>query len=809
MRIDLHVHSKHSKRPSEWILKQLGCPESFTEPLDLYRAAKEKGMSQVTVTDHNVIDGCLEIAHLPDTFISEEVTTYFPDDKCKLHVLAYDIDESIHRDIQRVRENVFELTQYLGERGIVHALAHPLYSINRKLTLAHIEKTLLLFEVFECNGARNESQNQVLKELVASLTPEVIDRLSEKHGITPRFGTPWKKVLVGGSDDHGSLTIAHRFTEVQGAQTLADFLRGIRQGCCAVQGAFSTPKTLARTMYSIAYRFYDEKFRMERRAPHENGLKLLDGFLRPERRRSAWGHSWFDIMRFGRNGFRGGAGSGANILALLRHEANRLVLEDRRVSEVALNGGDTRNLDEKWFRVVNNASNNLLARFVKHVAESLPGADIFTAFESIGSAGALYFVLAPYFIAFSSFSEERGFGGAVAKRFQLPCQTFCDPDDVSVGHFTDTLLEVNGVAGSLQNQIKAARRFKKKYFVITCRDDAPAEEDGVRYFQPIGVFDLPLYPEQKLFYPPFLEVLDYCYEMGFTHIHAATPGPLGLTALAAARILKLPIVGTYHTAIPQYAKALTGDSDMEELTRRLVLWFYDQMDAVFVPSKAFADELQGYGLNPERIRTFPRGVDSLRFHPSKRNGILDSSAIGRYGTRLLYVGRISKEKNLDLLARAFKEFVKAHADVCLVVAGDGPYRQEMEKALSGTPCLFTGYVGGEALASLYASCDLFVFPSMTDTFGNVVLEAQASGLPVIVSDCGGPRENIIPGETGLIIRGDDCRSLLDALRFLVADPHRREWMGRVARKYAEKRSFDHAFSKAWGLYSSVSSRYCA
>lgn len=101
MKIDLHVHSKYSKRPSEWILKKLGCPESFTDPLHLYRIAKKRGMSAVTITDHNAIDGCLEIAHLPDTFISEEVTTYFPEDGCKLHVLAYDVDEQNTRRFKR------------------------------------------------------------------------------------------------------------------------------------------------------------------------------------------------------------------------------------------------------------------------------------------------------------------------------------------------------------------------------------------------------------------------------------------------------------------------------------------------------------------------------------------------------------------------------------------------------------------------------------------------------------------------------------------------------------------------------------
>ncbi|WP_211334818.1 PHP domain-containing protein [Desulfosoma caldarium] len=112
-------------------------------------------MDLVTVTDHNTIQGALEIAHLPDVFISEEITTYFPEDGCKVHVLAYDISEEQHTDIQKLRENIYALVLYLNEQRILHAVAHPLYSLNDKLTVEHFEKMLLLFKIFEWNGARN------------------------------------------------------------------------------------------------------------------------------------------------------------------------------------------------------------------------------------------------------------------------------------------------------------------------------------------------------------------------------------------------------------------------------------------------------------------------------------------------------------------------------------------------------------------------------------------------------------------------------------------------------------------------------
>ena len=208
MKIDLHVHSRHSTRPSQWFLQKLACPESFTEPRRLYDIAKARGMDMVTIADHNTINGALEIAHLPDAFISEEITSYFPEDRCKIHVLALDIDEAIHADIQKVRENVFELVAYLREKGITHVAAHPLDGVNDKLTVGHFEKMLLLFENFEINGTRDAFQNDILRAVLAGLSSEDIERLSVTHDLEPAFEAPWIKRLTGGSDDHSSLNIA-------------------------------------------------------------------------------------------------------------------------------------------------------------------------------------------------------------------------------------------------------------------------------------------------------------------------------------------------------------------------------------------------------------------------------------------------------------------------------------------------------------------------------------------------------------------------------------------------------------------------
>ncbi len=788
----------------------MDCPESFTEPTVLYNICKQKGMTHVTITDHNVINGCLEIAHNPDVFISEEVTTYFPDDGCKLHVLAYNIDEKKHVDIQKLRENVFELVAYLGDNGITHALAHPLYSVNRKLNGDHFEKCLLLFRNFELNGARSEEQNRCLQRMLSMLTEETIEELVEKHGIFPRFSLPWRKNLIAGSDDHSSLTIAISYTEVGRNGKVEDLLMAIEENQATVRGCGSMPKALARNLYSVAYQFYDHKFDLRAYVANEPVMTFLDGFLRVNEPNSV-GSAGPDLHGFlgTRKAGQPDLGVSSTVLTMLQDHIRRSVLDDRELIEILINGnGKGGQLDDKWFHVVNRVSGQVLRHMAEQLKDSFFGANFFTMFQSLGSVGALYCMLAPYFISYSIYAEDRDFSGKMTRRLQPKgSRDSIRGEGVKVAHFTDTFYEINGVAGTLRRQVDAARRMNKEYAVITCDGGANSAERGVRNFRPVEVYELSVYPEQKLFLPPFLEMLDYCYTERFTHIHAATPGPLGLAALAIARILRLPCVATYHTALPQYAQYLTDDASMGEIMWRYLVWYYDQMEMVYVSSQATFSELTERGVSRRRIRLVPRGVDTARFHPSKRNGLLDEQCSDREAVRLLYVGRVSKEKNLELLVSAFRSLIADGTQAYLVVVGDGPYREAMEKALEGTPSIFLGYREGEDLAAIYASCDAFVFPSVTDTFGNVVLEAQASGLPVVVTDQGGPRENMVHGRTGIMVEGNSIAGLRDGILRLITDPSMRRSMGSEARRLVVDRTFDKAFEEAWNMYEETYDRY--
>src|SRR5437868_3959332 len=207
--------------------------------------------------------------------------------------------------------------------------------------------------------------------------------------------------------------------------------------------------------------------------------------------------------------------------------------------------------------------------------------------------------------------------------------------------------------------------------------------------------------------------------------------------------------GIDHTELPQYIRILTDDSLLESVASRYMHWFYGQLDTVFVNSEEYRRSWIARGFASEKLKILPRGLDTTLFTPERRNPVFWNKFGERNGAvRLLYVGRISKEKNLDVLAQAYRQLRGEGLPVQLYLVGDGPYLEALHEAMP--EAIFTGYLRGKELAAAYASADVFVFPSTTDTFGNVVIEAQASGVPVIVSDTGGPKELVEENVNGVV-----------------------------------------------------------
>jgi len=191
-RIDLHCHSDASNKTSEAILNAIRCPESYSRPTEVFDQATSRGMNFVTLTDHDTIDGALTIADRSNVLVGEELSCWFPEDHCKMHVLVWGIGAREHAELQTRAKNIYDVAEYIERNRIAHAVAHPIYRQNDKLERWHLERLLLLFKGFEClNGAHSPLHREAFEPVLNRLTRQEIQRLSETHGLLPRWHEPW------------------------------------------------------------------------------------------------------------------------------------------------------------------------------------------------------------------------------------------------------------------------------------------------------------------------------------------------------------------------------------------------------------------------------------------------------------------------------------------------------------------------------------------------------------------------------------------------------------------------------------------
>jgi glycosyltransferase involved in cell wall biosynthesis len=263
----------------------------------------------------------------------------------------------------------------------------------------------------------------------------------------------------------------------------------------------------------------------------------------------------------------------------------------------------------------------------------------------------------------------------------------------------------------------------------------------------VAEVDIPFYAGLRVGVPSPLAVGEALAEGRYGLIHVCSPGPTGLAALLTARILELPLAGSYHTELAAYAGLRSGDRGIEPVVREALGAFYGACDVVLSPSAAADARLVELGVPAEQIGRWDRGVDAGRFDPAKR--------VARSSGRIdvLYAGRQTVEKGVDLLAASFLAARERDPRLHLLLAGGGPEEARLRERL-GDAATFLGWLDGEDLAVAYAGADLMLFCSQTDTFGQVLLEAQASGLPVVAVDAGGPSELIESGRSGLLCPPD-------------------------------------------------------
>ena len=372
---------------------------------------------------------------------------------------------------------------------------------------------------------------------------------------------------------------------------------------------------------------------------------------------------------------------------------------------------------------------------------------------------------------------------------------------IRVSVISDSVDHIDGISIGLRRLAAASQRAGHSVTLVGPMDREPRVDEIVRISAAMSAA-LPMYP-QYTWSVPELPGLTAHLARNADLVQLATPGPMGLAGLIAARMLGLPVLAQYHTEVPEYAARLTGLPFVKDLVAPFVGWFYQQAELCLAPSQTVADRLVGLGVNAANIHRVQRGVDLALFDPARR----DRSCLARYGIGddapvALYVGRLSKEKNLDGLRAAWRIIRAERPDARLVVAGDGP----QPTALDGEGVVRTGVLHGEQLATVFASADVFAFASETETFGNVVVEAAASGLPAVVAAAGAAHEHVVAGETGVVVDGRDSQAFAREVLALFANPARRARMATSARAHARSYDLDAAVASTWELYRGVAAR---
>ncbi|WP_031547642.1 glycosyltransferase family 4 protein [Salinicoccus luteus] len=285
-------------------------------------------------------------------------------------------------------------------------------------------------------------------------------------------------------------------------------------------------------------------------------------------------------------------------------------------------------------------------------------------------------------------------------------------------------------------------------------------------------------------------------------VHAVNPILLATSAVKAAQKLDLPLVSSYHTHLPKYLDYYKIYKPAKPL-----LWWYikrnhKNADLNLVTSKAIYDELDAQGI--ERLDIIPRGVDVVHRHPDYRDEEMRERLTGGKPSNklLVFIGRIAVEKEIHKLL----PLLEKRPDVSLAIIGDGPARADIEKRFKGTNTVFTGFIHGEELSKAFATGDAFIFPSVSETLGLVILESMASGLPVIGAKSGPTNEQVAHGVNGMLYENEDLDSMMEAVSVL-EDEEKLETMRRNARNEALDYAWDKTSQRLIDFYMEARDRH--
>jgi glycosyltransferase involved in cell wall biosynthesis len=373
-------------------------------------------------------------------------------------------------------------------------------------------------------------------------------------------------------------------------------------------------------------------------------------------------------------------------------------------------------------------------------------------------------------------------------------------DKIRIVLFSDTICDANGVSRFLQDMAKEALKKETVEFHIfsstvkTYCDELP----NVHIFKPALKMKMPFYKELDLVIPPAFKMAKKLKQLNPDVVHISTPGFVGIAGLIIALRYKKPIVGTYHTDFPMYLYKNTNSKILKSTTSFFMRLFYWKFEALATRSQEYIQNIQDdIKFKKENIYFLQPGTNISSFDPKYSNrAIWERYKVNPEYTKFLYVGRATKEKNLDLLFEYWKEFYRASGSrrSHLIIVGSGELEKHKDE-LKSYNVVFLGHKQKEELSTLYASSDIFLFPSTTDTLGQVVLESMASGTPVVVTDEGGPCGIVSRSEkeVGYIISATDKQRWIELLTQVENEQIDTNLLGKNANIYAQNFSIEKTF----------------